>query len=498
MGNSSENTGKGCAALINLIISVFILAILLFTLLPGLIQLPDWAQSLKKITLVPKRKVSGEIFTFTNHVQEESHNLLIINQLINIHPLPRIIKKKGKRPRPSPILTYKNIIDRQALWEIPLPEVSIEETSRIRSLFDYHNIYLIVKDKLTAIARNTGKELWQVNLNTTLPFNCTTCVQMSYDYNIAFLLTQDRVLYAISLKNGQILWQTQLNSPHFSQTGFYMLQNQIGVLDQATHEKKSPFVFRFFEINTGHHSKSITLPDFTFQQQVVFQKSHLFTLEEATNTIKIRAFNLQRQSKKPIWESELASHFLTNLSAKEITLFDETSLYIQTSFSSLQQQISKINLKTGKNTPLLQTENYQLKFVSQTSDFLLVNALNNRNSTQNELWAIHKNTGKKIWTYSLKNKERFKENFQTIEWVVQAYQNQLMLLQLLPHTSPKHKTMQFEIIDLYKGKKVKQYTFKVKNDNWSNTQFTKNYIYFSIQDLYSIDLKNFHLHVEWN
>jgi ABC-type transport system involved in cytochrome bd biosynthesis fused ATPase/permease subunit len=48
MANPTEQASQGCVALLNLIVSAVILFILVFILMPGFIDLPEWAEDLRK------------------------------------------------------------------------------------------------------------------------------------------------------------------------------------------------------------------------------------------------------------------------------------------------------------------------------------------------------------------------------------------------------------------------------------------------------------------
>ena len=485
-----ENTSKGCAVLINLVVSVIVLIVLVSVLIPGLVNLPDWAESIKKIPLIQKKSVFGKPYTFTTHSRQKASKILFFNG-----------RTKNQNTLDNTKIYPLNLVYKQAdayefLWKTDLKLSLPADIDYVKINDDFSTIYVMDKDHLRAINRNTGAEAWFIELSDRIHPDCEDCMQVNAQNII--VLTQDQMLYSIHLRDGRLAWQIRLNNPNSWGLGFYQIGQKLIVLDKINNNADAPPAFYVYNNQTGAPIENIKVEGFSMYYPYFFyrDKLYLFT-EDAKKQVKLECRSLEKE--KVIWSEILSSEiilpqtdFTLKTNAEEWLYNDFENLYVKLSMSRFSHQIAKIRLSDGKRTMLHANQDYNFSLMTDTRNLLIVNAFRVRGSDRNEIWAIDKITGKVKWRYQLKSGQVYSTKNNELGWSATIKDNQLYIIQYNTNGS-----LSLERIDLSNAEQISKNNYTVKKGVFSGISWTSDKVFLAIQNLYSIDLKDNSIHIDW-
>ncbi|MEO1655679.1 MAG: PQQ-binding-like beta-propeller repeat protein, partial [Bacteroidota bacterium] len=214
-----ERVSKGCAAFVNLIFSLLVLLVLLVVLLPNTIQMPDWFESFRNITLVEKRKAWGAVHTFTYFPADPVEHLLIFNTRSKTSSLKDALNKENQPKKELQAqLTLKQAGENNILWDKKLNFLDADQVPRSVLLSQKEIVYTISKDRVWALEKASGEELWQTTLPAPLLGQQLQNAAINAGQALMILLIEGPELIALDLSSGRQKWQKKISediSPQF-------------------------------------------------------------------------------------------------------------------------------------------------------------------------------------------------------------------------------------------------------------------------------------------
>ncbi|NJL11711.1 MAG: PQQ-binding-like beta-propeller repeat protein [Microscillaceae bacterium] len=492
MSQSPEKIGKGCAALINLVVSVLILVVLAFVLLPGFVKLPDWAEKLRKSNLIDRRKAQGPVHLIPNSQNARQADLLVLNRLDGAISLRNVLKTDAP-PQVRPLwFSYLQTEPYERRWEKPLPQSDGLAREQLALTTTYSQLFFSVKNQLYAWKLRTGEKEWQAPLRDVLNPLCRQCLQVSLDFKTVLVLGQDQYLQAFHTQTGKAKWQVRVQQIRSEGESFYVYQNRVGLKDLV----QGKAFYREFDIQTGRVLQEWPLENYLPNSPHLRQRTQLAYFAQkvgANASFQLRLLNILKENKLRLqWEIALPAGCEIPLLPSVRALHPEEWWHQEGDFYYLLlsnvrggQVLYRINLQNGQLQEWLKEEDYELSIVDTNRDFLLLNARRRRGSSRNELWMMAKNTGKIRWKYLLNSESPYQTKALQIDWAAWLDEQSLVLLE-----QDANQKIRVQLFRAFDGELLKKSQYKLSGGPWTGLNRLENFAWLSLGDVYGLDLKN--------
>lgn len=493
MSQSPEKIGKGCAALINLVVSVLILVVLAFVLLPGFIKLPDWAEKLRKGNLIDRRQALGQVRLIPNSENARQSDLLVLNRLDAAISLKNVLKPEASSPRTSPFwLTYLQTAPYKRHWEKPLPQSEGMAREELSLFITYSQLFFSVKNQLYAWNLRTGEKQWQAPLRDVLNPACRQCLQVSLDFKTVLVLGQDQYLQAFHTQTGKAKWQARVQQIRSEGESFYVYQDRVGLKDQTNGKA----LYREFDLHTGRVVREWPLENYLPNSPHFRQKNYLAYFARAgraNSSFQLRLLSSLKEKKPRLqWEIVLPSDIelpllpsARSLNQEEWWREEEGFFYLLLARAQGGQVLYRINLQNGQFQEWLKEEDYELSIVDANPDFLLLNALRRRGSIRNELWMLAKNTGKLSWKYLLNSERPYQTDAPQLDWAAWLDAQRLVFLE-----RDASQKVRLQLLRAFDGELLKKSQYRLSGGPWTGLSRIDNTVWLTMGDVYGLDLKN--------
>ena len=179
--------------------------------------------------------------------------------------------------------------------EVYMP--SIDQTS--------NSIVMNLLDGPASFDKTNGKLIWRNN--SSYEFRELDVHPLVYHDEKLFVTSREyRAVYAFDVKNGDLLWKTELPKDLTHCSGkMYTYQNNLYVFSRIYETNQTGFVLHCIDVNSGAISKSITLP--LAQWYIQFYDEYFYCYENIDQTFfpqRISKYRLSTGAK--IWSNDLA------------------------------------------------------------------------------------------------------------------------------------------------------------------------------------------------
>jgi hypothetical protein len=486
MANPTEQASQGCVALLNLIVSAVILFILVFILMPGFIDLPEWAEDLRKNKLIEKRKVEGPVQILPNPAKPSENQVIVFNALYGGLPVKQILKKQTLETTTPLLITSRKANDYQRLWDKALPNSDVTQYKYLKTVSNFNTLYLLYQQRLRAWSLENGSEKWSVNLQEVIEPACNDCFQFSVDFKIVLILDNNQTLYSINAVNGRILWQKSFKNSLPIYAGFYLYRNSIGLLKSSNNTSS----YVLIDILTGEIQKEIKLTGRTDNTPFRQNRNQLFYFN-LDSKLKFPQLIIQElfgtQAPKnisiPLDETLFNEYNYTINNLNEWWREDGETIFLKIPSEKSKPRMLKINKSNGRVQEVFLPKGYDWLIVDEDANLLLLNAQKEGASQINELWVLSKKEGELLWKHSLQSPQIFQKQSTNMSWAAHLQNQQLIVLEWLDKSQ-----LDILVFGANSGALQRKNKSNVKGEQWDGVTWTDEAIWLSIQVLYQIDL----------
>lgn len=480
---NAEQRGKGCAVLVNLGVSVVLLILLLWILLPGLFEVPQWVKTLKTNLGQSTRLILSPVFLAPDLQSPGRNKQLIVNTYTSDKEVLKFLKKKNAANQKPVLLTFQDAGSFEVFWEKEFPEMNARPRHPAFVHFDQSNCYFKYHNWLRSLNTYTGDENWaiQYTFRSSLPEEAPVV----FSNEFAFFLGSEGKLVSLQLKTGRIVWTKEGYS---TGRGLRLFGNKITVLYQ---KKDASFALCLFDFN-GNLRDEIALGTSKILFYTYHKDEFIVLQQDAFNKYVIKTIHIY--SKKISWalypdrliKSPTSSAFV---SAAIFPSLEEQLLFICN--ESTQSFLLKISGENGKASVLWQQNDKLLTRLDYRNEYLLCKASTPKSSFRDEIWLIDTFRGKILWKTKLKSSLIQQNN--GLEWSARITGNNVYVFQLLEGED----NLLIEKFVLKSGLLIDSFVFKVRKEECAGFHWKSDKLYLSIGNLYAFDFKTGKLLKEW-
>jgi outer membrane protein assembly factor BamB len=409
---------------------------------------------------------------------------------------------------------------RTVRWEKQLG--TDEENKQINYVVGETAVYVTINDRLYALDKTDGRELWTAALSDAVGNLCAGCMQVVD--NTVVLLTVDNVLQRVG-NDGMALWGVRLNDEAYSfsaadRSPFVIAEGQIAIIDSQAGQPGVNRAVTFLDMASGEVARRFApeacgdsdLGGFssTFEGLNAFSSSTLidasqdriYFLSGGTLTpFCLQAWQLSNN--QLLWSALMPEvdngtlSFDGKLNARETAvstwLFGEDNLYINLSTSFESVAIAAFNPATGKQLGHIQQADYGFTALAEVDGTLFARATRLRGTQRDEIWGITADLVQPQWQYPLLTSELLGVDSSVGgDWSYYAVPNGLALLQLVP--APDRVLAQVISSD---GQVLTEGVSNVGDSFWLYTTWTNDTAYMVIRDLFEVNLASGQTKREW-
>ena len=492
---SEETSSRGCAALINLVISAVILLILIAVLLPGYFTLPDWFGDFIDLSSVEKPTAWGDINLYPKDGPKADYVYLL-----NTAPeLKRITQNTKNEDQSQQVQSYKvllsckRIITNEFVWQQELGKIYPNVFPQVKLLYDDAKAYTLFKKEIKAFSLVSGEEQWHLELNESIPTDCASCIKLDAKQSFMLLKLNSGVVKGIDLNTGMQVWEQAFSAQH--QADFQGLlqntQNTAYLVSNLSSDNPETQLNYFNTLNAQTQLK-LSFP-FSIQYSLL-KEENLYLLNQQNGRYFFELYQLTEGKKA--WSQKLPPNIILNSSVNRENRFFEgkKAIYlISHNPSGRTHQVIELTYNQPKPRTLLQSSDYELKILSEGYDQLYVQAWHKSRNTQMELWSVSKEDGKINWTFDLNASINFLKVPQSLDLYLHQYHQKLYCFQSL--SLPRR--LQVTVLDLKTGKVLQEADYNVNDTPLSGVNSHRNQLFFTIGALYIFDLDELVLTKEW-
>lgn len=473
---------RGCSGLVNLGISLIVLLLLGWFLTQDNFSVSDITKKIGNISGASPKVVLHTMPLVDNPTLTTS-DVLVVN-------VKQDVKRRKNADNQYEInFAYRSAANQATQWDIDLTTIYKDGHLYVKTTYDRDHVYIIIKDFLYAHKRSNGEKVWSLRLRDQLSRDCTNCVALVERKLI--VLTEDRILYSINPLKGNILRKNRLETPKAKGVGFYVVKDKIVLSDQAEDKPEvsasiaviNPITLmpmRFFtptphrEIDSGKVYK-VNMP-------MVFDKigSHVYLMPEGTH---IQSWDIDTGTKK--WDKLLPSRVLLPYNIQDLRSIEhQTSLYLRASSGS-RSVLLQVDMLSGRIKELAKEIDYALTPIVGRKNILIAFTEKTRGTKKSELWGINHRTGMVSWRYPLRSVNLYNPHTKKGNVYYVMHKNGLLMIQYLKESGQ----MLIEKLNPMNGNLTKKVVKDVNGDQWNDIVVTKHKAYFSMNELYELDLK---------
>lgn len=472
---------RGCSGLLNLGLSVVVLG--------GIV----WMITQKDFSFSDFTKRFGKI------ASGSSEQVLLTVPLVGDQKIPQAdlvvakIKKeesdrKNSENKYEILIDYKSVANKTTTWEQVLAVPHKDGHQYLRCVYDKEQIYVIVKDYAYAFARKDGTKIWTLRLRDQIAAECTNCVDIIQ--RKLMVLTADRILHSINTLNGNILKKNRLETPKAKGVGFYNIKNKIVLTDQLEDKASvsasvvvlNPITLlpiRFF--TPSPHRDLDSGKVYQVDMPLVFDNidTHVYLMPEGTH---VQCWDLDNGKKK--WDKLLPSRIVLPDKIQDLKFVEhQTSMYVQGT-SGNSNVILKLDLLEGTMKPLASEMDYNLTPLMGHRNQLFVLSQKNRGNQRSDVWALNQENGFIAWRHNLRNHMLYDAHTKKGDIYSIFYKANLFVVQYLK----EEKQILVEKINPANGRIIKKIVMSVKGSQWNQVVATDQQVYFSMDEVYRLDL----------
>ncbi|OJJ17765.1 hypothetical protein BKI52_28295 [marine bacterium AO1-C] len=473
---------KGCSGLLNLGLSVVVLLGIVWMITQKDFSFSDFTKRFGKIS-------SGS-----------SEQVLLTVPLIGDQKMPQtdvlVVKtnkdesdRKNAENKYEIQIDYKSVANKTTAWEQVLASQYKDGHQQVKCIYDKEQVYIIIKDYVYALNRKKGNKVWTLRLRDQVPTECTNCV--SVIQRKLMVLTADRILHSINTLNGNILKKNRLETPKAEGIGFYNIKNKIVLTDQLEDKPNvsasviviNPITLlplRFFTPTA--HRKLDSGKVYKVDMPLAFDNigSHIYMMPEGTH---VQCWDVENGKKN--WDKLLPSRVLLPDKMKDLKFVEhQTSMYVQGTAGS-SNIILKLDLLDGAMKPLVSEVDYDLRPLMGHRNQLFVLSQKKRGNQRSDVWALNNKNGFITWRYNLRNHSLYDPSTKKGNLYCVFYKNSLLVIQHLE----EDKQILVEKLNPANGRLIKKAVIDVKGDKWNQVSATEHQVYFSMDEVYRLDLK---------
>lgn len=479
---TDEVGSRGCSGMINLGISIVILLALGWFFTQDKFSVTDLTKKIGNISGASPKVVLLTLPLTDNPDLAES-DVLVVN-----------IKQDEKRRKNSDNqyeihLAYRSAANAGTEWESDLTTLYKDGHEYVKATYDRERVFVIIKDFVYALKRANGEKIWSLRLRDQISPSCANCTSLIQ--RKLMLLTEDRILYSVDVSNGNILRKNRLETPKAEGVGFYAIKDKIVLSDQAEDNEQvsasvvviNPITLMPLRLFTPTpHRKIDSGKVYKVNMPLVFDNigTHIYLMPEGTH---IQCWDIDSGLKK--WEKVLPSRVLLPDKIQDLKhIKHQTSLYLNATAGS-RSVLLKVDLLSGKLTELAREADYEMTPIIGRKNLVMTFTQKTRGNKRSEIWALNHDNGTIAWRHNLRAIDLYDP--QTKKGNVFCVMNKegLLVVQYLKEDG----RILVEKLNPMNGNLIKKTIKDVSGDVWNNIVATRHKVYFSMKEVYELNLK---------
>lgn len=314
---------------------------------------------------------------------------------------------------------------RQARWRGPLLSKNAYQ-GQLALAAD--RVYLTDGDQLYALSRRDGGVLWQATLNVEPAQGCDACVRAVGEH--VAVLEKDGGLQVFGGASGQLAWQQRLAD---RPSQLLAAGDRLVMVSQP--EGKGPRQLSLIDAATGKATLQIspTCPaaHANFDEEQIDASSPLIFSADGTSLTTVFGFfakcaqSWDLRSGQKRWETALDDQQVPSSWYGGPLLAGERALVM-----SANHQLTVIDLASGKARALAADKEYNLAPLALADGLLIAQAAPDWDSQRQEIWGIDMQTGERRWQAKLQAHD-LREADSTGDWDWQLTREGLAVVQVL-------------------------------------------------------------------
>ncbi len=492
--SDEESSKRGCAGFFNLIISGILLVLVLSYFFSGVVNWPEWLQSLANVQLLQSRQLLRPAIAFGETDTAPEEDLLLINVKTKNQPLREIIRDKRVEEQYQVLATFKNKEASDILWEQILPNSQIGTSAHIRAVADQSTVYIADQETLRAYQRNTGEEVWTSRLSDRIDSTCTQCLQLSENGENLLVLSQDRMLYSLELKFGRVTWKKRLNTAEWPGLGFYQSRNRILLTDQTANRPQDPVNLWYWQASAGELDQKTWLSGMKTTDPLWESSGVLYYINQVEKELRLQALLISSGEK--LWSSKLPKGLRIppgfKAGLRGAYRWESTaSIFLKMQNEALEDVIVRIDIGSGQAQTLHRSPDQRLSLLGTSDRSLLLLSQSIRGSRKQEIWGLSQREGKVKWRMPLKTSLAYVENTAAIP--AQVIRNELVYLK----HDPESQVLRVLKIDPENGQIIRQRDISVHPADFRGVLWGDPAFYVSLGSIYAIEFRDLSSRSEW-
>ncbi|WP_045114364.1 outer membrane protein assembly factor BamB family protein [Microscilla marina] len=473
---------RGCSGMVNLGISVIVLLLLGWFFTQDKLSFSDLTKRIGSIS-----GVSPKVVLRTMPLVDSP--TLTMSDVLVVSVKKDIKHRKNAENQYEIHLAYRSAANQVTQWETNLNTLYKDGHNYLKTTYDREHVYILVKDFVYALKRNSGEKVWSLRLRDQLSPECSNC--MALVQRKLILLTEDRILYSVNALNGNILRKNRLETPKAKGVGFYVVKDKVVLSDQAEDKMDvsasvvviNPITLMPMRLFTPTPHREIDSGKvYRVNMPMVFDNigTHVYLMPEGTH---IQCWDIDSGTKK--WDKVLPSRVLLPYDIKNLRhIKHQTALYLS-ALSGSRSVLLKVDMLSGKIRELAKEIDYSLTPMVGRKNLVIAFTRKTRGNNKNELWGINHHTGMVAWRYPLRSTNLYNKKTKDGEVYHILHKGNLLIIQYLKETGQ----MLIEKMNPMNGNLIKKTVKDVIGNQWNNITVTKHKAYFSMGDVYELDLK---------
>ncbi len=473
-------------------IYISVLLTLVFTMLGcGLEEVTGLVDDVKTLSEVGLRQVESAVIPIAKNGEDaKAPDLLIFNRQLDPPPVEFYLS-----------YAYKTEDRWEIRWEHNLGG-NITGYTDVTTLADETRVYVIVGQTAQALNLSDGAVEWETSLSDEIEATCRECAALAKERLV--VLTSDLVLQGVDINSGQVAWSYEMNASSGWQIKPVILDegDKVALVDQINFDAAALGALQLFDAGDGELLQSIVphagIPFRASSPLFIDKKSKTayFTFSSGITNC-IQGWDIEKG--RMLWETVLPEEI-----SKSPSFFDDSGLladgilYHGSGGLAKKGKLVTIDLSNGAINLLHEYPKYAITPFLKGDGALLVRASRTKGSKQDELWGVDTSSGEVLWQYELQADKLMgwgSNNFASGTWTLVAVEGGVAVIQIVSDGDLDYVVI--KVLNLEDGAITANTRTLIDDKHWMGTASTRDRVYLSIRNLYSVDLETGDVEWEW-
>lgn len=394
-------------------------------------------------------------------------------------------------------LTYVDALSSTIRWQGP----PLKEWYNTKVLSTPDQLYFTDETKLYALSRKDGQVIWQTSLADKLAPSCPDCFELMENHLVA--LVQGGTVQGFDAQSGQLIWSKRLNSETSGR--FLSVGSQLLIFDRTQDNRQN--LMNVINLISGENEGELTLPEcagewIDFDHPLVYnqERSQLYFI--AGNIIGPACLQIwdvagQKMIQEITFEGlALPSDFREFISNQAKAIWAGEKLYFaatQKINNNDEGAIVGVSPVDGQWRVIVHAPDYKLVPLATADNLLMVRAIRSRGTERSELWGVDLASGEPRWQYVLQAPRWYKESGAEPMWDWHLTPAGLAVLQIFG--DPDQLTL--DILNPQTGVSTGQKTIPLDDNYLTDIAWRNDAVWLATRRIQRVDLPSGTLVYTW-